>query len=85
MQYEEEDLNSEATLLNIPVGGDWNEPRRLGNVARLYRTTGPAVINHRNITRVMDIYANVARGFDVGSVMTAIEKKVIAFRLVGDQ
>jgi HAE1 family hydrophobic/amphiphilic exporter-1 len=30
-------------------------------------------VSHRNITRVMDIYANVKQGYDVGGVMSAIE------------
>jgi len=78
VQYWEDDLSneltSEKTLLNIPVGGNWNAPRRLGNVATITRTTGPAVINHRNITRVTDVYANVLQGYDVGSVVTQIEE-----------
>ena len=77
VQYREKDLSSEQTseetLLNIPVGGDWNNPRRLGNVAKITRTTGPAVVNHRNITRVTDVYANVLPGHDVGSVVASIE------------
>jgi multidrug efflux pump subunit AcrB len=77
VQYWEKDLSSEQTseqtLLNIPVGGDWNNPRRLGNVAKITRTTGPAVINHRNITRVTDVYANVLPGHDIGSVVASIE------------
>ncbi len=86
VQYAEEDLGgkngvireptSEATLLNIPVGGDRSGPRRLGNVATLSRTTAPAVINHRNISRVTDVYANVLQGYDIGSVVEAIEAKL---------
>ena len=78
VQYYEEELNSEETLLNIPVGGNWNQPRRLGNVAKIRRTTGPAVINHRNISRITDVYVNVAPGFDVGSVVHSIEKRLEA-------
>ena len=36
------------------------------------------MVNHRNITRVMDIYANVERGYDAGSLMSAIETKLLA-------
>lgn len=66
VQYLEEDLNSRETLLNIPVGGQWDEPRRLGNVATIRDGQGPAVVNHRNISRVTDIYANLQPGYDVG-------------------
>ena len=78
VQYLEEDLNSEATLLNIPVGGNWDTPRRLGNVARIHRSSGPAVINHRNISRVTDVYVNVLPGFDVGTVVRNIERRLEA-------
>ncbi len=76
VQYREEDLNSIDTLLNIPVGGDQSGPRRLGNVARIRRSTAPAVINHRNITRVTDVYVNVLPGHDVGTVVETIETKL---------
>ena len=35
--------------------------------------TGPSVINHRNITRVTDVYANVLPGYDLGTVVADIE------------
>ncbi|MFP6618894.1 MAG: efflux RND transporter permease subunit [Pirellulaceae bacterium] len=76
VQYWEEDLNSEASLLNIPVSGEWDAPRRLGNVATISRTVQPAVVNHRNITRVTDVYANLLPGYDVGRVVTQIEKQL---------
>ena len=37
VQYREEDLNSIDTILNIPVGGGPDGPRRLGNVAQVPR------------------------------------------------
>ncbi len=77
VQYFEEDLNSRETLLNIPVGGEWDSPRRLGNVATIRDSTGPAVINHVNITRVTDVYVNVEQGYDVGSVVAGIEKQLV--------
>ena len=76
VQYYEDSLNSRETLINIPVGGDWDSPRRLGNVATIHQETGPAVINHANITRVTDVYVNVLPGFDVGSIVSAIEHKL---------
>ena len=78
VQYREKDLDSIETLKNIPLGGDENGPRRLGNIARITESQGPAVINHRNITRVTDVYCNVQQGFDVGSVVQQIEAKLIA-------
>jgi multidrug efflux pump subunit AcrB len=62
------------TLRDIPITGTRSRlPIPLRNVAQFYRTTGPAVVNHHNITRVTDVFANVASGHDAGSVADAIE------------
>ena len=45
-------------------------------MADFYATTGPAVIHHHNITRVTDIFANVASGYDAGSVAAEIERRL---------
>ncbi len=76
VQYPEINLDSIETLENIPIGSNQSGPCRLGNVARIRRSTGPAVINHRNISRVTDVYVNVKDGFDVGRVVTEIEGKL---------
>ncbi|MCH2128940.1 MAG: efflux RND transporter permease subunit [Pirellulaceae bacterium] len=78
VQYWEEELDSIDTLLNIPVGSGAGGPRRLGNVAEIRRTKGPAVINHRNISRVTDVYVNVLSGYDVGGVVSEIEQRLEA-------
>ncbi len=83
VQYREEDLNSEQTILDIPVGGGDGAMRRLGSVATIKRTTGPAVVHHRNISRVTDIYAGVLAGHDVGSVVTEIERRLEADNRLG--
>ncbi|MEE9149893.1 MAG: efflux RND transporter permease subunit, partial [Candidatus Tectomicrobia bacterium] len=67
-QYREEDIHSLETLENILITGkNGTQPILLKNIATFRRTTAPAEINHLNITRVTDIYANV-RGRDIGSV-----------------
>jgi multidrug efflux pump subunit AcrB len=77
VQYAEEDINSLDSLLTIPITGEHSKrPVLLGNVATIDRGTGPAVINHRNITRATDIYANVLPGFDVGGVVKRIEARL---------
>jgi len=79
VQYREEDINSLATLQNIPITGENSiRPALLRNIAKIEQTTGPAVIHHRNITRATDIYANVLPGYDVGSVVAAIEQRLEA-------
>ena len=78
VQYREQDLDSIETLENIPVGNTDKGPCRLGNIAEIHRSSGPAVINHRNISRVTDVYVNTLRGYDVGRVVSAIEKKLEA-------
>ena len=40
------------------------------------RKTGPASISHVNITRTVDVYANVIAGHDVGTVADEIERRL---------
>ena len=73
-QYAEEDLDSIETLRDIPVRGTGGGPPvALRSLVAMERKTGPAVISHRNITRVIDIYASVSPGHDIGSVVSGIE------------
>ncbi len=73
-QYAEEDLVSMETLRDIPITGANGGPSvPLSNLVKMSRKTGPAVIHHRNITRVTDIYASVLPGYDIGSVVFDIE------------
>lgn len=77
VQYFEEDINSLDTLRNIPITGEGSiQPVSLRNIAEIEQSTGPAVINHRNITRATDIYANLLPGYDAGSVVAAIESRL---------
>jgi len=77
VQYREEDINSLATLQNVPVTGQGSQrPVLLRNVAQIEQSTGPAVINHRNITRATDIYANVLPGYDVATTVERIEARL---------
>lgn len=79
VQYFEEDIRSLDTLRDIPVtGGDSVQPALLRNLAEIRTGTGPAVINHRNITRATDIYVNVLPGYDIGSVVASIEERLEA-------
>jgi multidrug efflux pump subunit AcrB len=76
-QYAEEDLRSMQTLLDIPItGGNGMPPVNLGTLVKPTLTTGPASISHRNITRVIDVYASVRPGRDIGSVVAALERRL---------
>lgn len=75
-QYLEDDIRSLQTLENIPItSSDTMKATVLKNIATFRRTTAPAVVNHLNVTRVIDVYANVS-GRDVGSVAAEIEKRL---------
>lgn len=78
VQYPETILNNLDTIRNIPVAYNDGVPVRLENIATIEVGEGPGSVSHRNITRVMDVYANVERGYDVGTVMTNIEKRILA-------
>jgi len=75
-QYAEEDIKDFNTLLNVPiVGAKSAAPVLLKSVATLRRTTSPAVIRHINITRTVDVFANV-EGRDLGSVNADIAERL---------
>lgn len=75
-QYFEDDIRSLQTLENIPItSSDTMKATVLKNIAAFRRTTAPAVVNHLNISRVIDVYANVS-GRDVGSIAAEIEKRL---------
>jgi multidrug efflux pump subunit AcrB len=75
-QYPEDGMVSFQTLEDIPITGKNSQaPAQLKNVAELKRTMLPAVINHRNITRVFDVYVNV-EGRDVGGVAGEIDRLI---------
>jgi len=77
-QYAEKDIESIETLLNIPITGvNSSQPTLLRNIATIERTVGPAVVNHRNITRVIDVYVNAEKGHDVGTLAGQIEDALI--------
>ncbi|MCH8052912.1 MAG: efflux RND transporter permease subunit, partial [Planctomycetes bacterium] len=76
-QYAESGIQSFETLRNVPITGSTSkQPVPLRNIADFYRASGPSVINHVNITRTIDVYANVEKGYDVGGVAAEIERRV---------
>ncbi len=77
-QYYEEDIDSLDTLLYIPVKSNEDGTLvTLQDVAKLITNKKvPAVINHRNITRVTDVFANVETRYDLGSVVANIEREL---------
>lgn len=78
VQYPEELLHDLDAILNVPVAMVDGVPIRLRNLASIEKSTGPGSISHRNIGRVMDVYINVERGYDVGGVMSGIEERILA-------
>ncbi len=78
-QYAEEDIKSIETLRDIPITGKGSvRPVSLRNIAEFNRKTGPAVVNHINITRTIDVFANIEQGYDVGTIAAEIEKRLAA-------
>ncbi len=74
-QYTEDAIRDLETLKNIPIAGDSGSVTLLRNLATFEAATAPAEVAHVNITRVVDVYANVA-GRDVGSVAADIERAI---------
>ncbi len=82
VQYPENLIRSIATLEDIPVtdpapdGTAPQHPTLVKNVAKITRGVAPVEVEHRAITRVTDVYANVS-GRDIGSVASDIEKRLV--------
>lgn len=76
VQYSEDRLSVDA-LNDIPIGGERGSVR-MGDVVSFHESAGPAVVNHRNISRVTDVFVNVLPGFDVGGVCQEIEDQLVS-------
>ncbi|MCI0427786.1 MAG: efflux RND transporter permease subunit, partial [Nitrospiraceae bacterium] len=75
-QYRESAIESLQTLQDIPLMGlGQSEPALLRNVARFDFREAPSEINHLNVTRVIDVYANV-EGRDIGSVTDEVRRQI---------
>ncbi len=78
--YPENDLNKTGVLDNIGITSPSGSPMSLlKNVATTSLSSAPIEINHVNIQRVTDIYANT-EGRDIGSVSKEIEKQLDTVR-----
>ena len=77
-QYPESEQVSVDTLLDIPLtpsGGGESVPLR--TVATVRRGLGPSFISHRNITRVVDVYADVVPRANLGQVVRKMEDALL--------
>ena len=73
-QYPEAAFESRSTIEDVPVRGARSaRPVPLKNVARLERSVAASEVNHLNIARVTDVFANVD-GRDVGAVASAVQR-----------
>jgi multidrug efflux pump subunit AcrB len=81
--YSESDIHSLSTLEEIPISSpsrNGRAPALLKNLATMTRTRAAAEVNHYNIARVIDVYANV-EGRDVGGVARDIEARLAGLDL----
>ncbi len=72
-------VDSLQALMNTPVSNGSSSPQVLANLASVTPAMSPAVVNHYNVTPVVDVYASVD-GRDLGGVSDDIEKVVAPFR-----
>lgn len=72
-QYPEELIHSLETLKNIPItSSTQSAPVLLKNIATFTKTLAPLEVNHMNIVRVVDVFADVDER-DIGSVSAEID------------
>jgi multidrug efflux pump subunit AcrB len=72
-------VDSLPALMNTPVSNGITSPQILANLASVKPVMTPAVVNHYNVTPVVDVYASVD-GRDLGGVAQDIDSVVAPFR-----
>lgn len=77
--YPEIELDNPQSVENISLTGTNGKITQLKNIAKTSLTSSPIEINHLNIQRVTDVFANV-EGRDIGSAANEIENKLEALR-----
>ena len=77
--YPEADLDNPQAVNNISLNGKNGNITQLKNIATTTLTSSPIEINHVNIQRVTDIFANV-EGRDIGSTSKEIELQLAGIR-----
>jgi len=77
--YPESEINKEHTLENVIATSKFGNPVPYKLFSRISETTQPVEINHHNLTREFNVYANV-EGADIGSVSDDIALRIKEFR-----
>jgi RND family efflux transporter MFP subunit len=78
--YPEVELDNPQSVENISLSGtNGQKVTLLKNIATTSLTSAPIEINHQDIQRVTDVYANV-EGRDIGSAAKEIEEKLKVLR-----
>lgn len=77
--YPEAELDNPQSVENISLKGANGQVSLLKNIAGTSLGSAPIEVNHLNIQRVTDVYANV-EGRDIGSVANEIKQKLQALR-----
>jgi len=77
--YPESEINTEYTLDNVIATSKFGNPVPYKLFSRINETTQPVEINHHNLTREFNVYANV-EDIDIGSASDEIIKRIKVFR-----
>ncbi|HJY64572.1 MAG TPA: efflux RND transporter permease subunit, partial [Ignavibacteria bacterium] len=78
--YPEIELDNPQAVENISINGTNGEKTTLlKNIAKTNLSSAPIEVNHLDIQRVTDVFANV-EGRDIGSVANEIEEKLATLR-----
>ncbi len=76
--YTEENIDNKFVLENVAVGSNTlNKTIPFRNFSKITDGTNPVEINHHNLTREFNVYANV-EAMDVGRVSDKIQKRIDA-------
>jgi len=77
--YPESEINTEHTLDNVVATSKLGDPVPYKLFSKITDTSQPVEINHHNLTREFNVYANIAHA-DIGSVSSQISNRIDEFK-----
>ena len=77
--YPESEINKQHTLENVISTSKYGNAVPYKQFSRIKETTQPVEINHHNLTREFNVYANI-EGSDIGTVSDEIDQRIVKFR-----
>ncbi|HUN67101.1 MAG TPA: efflux RND transporter permease subunit [Bacteroidota bacterium] len=76
VRLDENNRSNIDDLRNLVVSNAGTDPVLLGNLASIFKTNAPVQIDRKYQQRLIEITANVAPGYDLGGIATALHERL---------